>query len=129
MPAHWQGVFVAQSPQIVSFDKPVEPRGSQPDADRLVSGAPQLTAWNHFSDPTQQFFAGVWTATRGSWRIQYSENEFCHLLAGRVALTDGSGQRWEFGAGASFVVPAGFVGTWEVIEDCRKLYAIFEAAV
>ena len=35
--------------------------------------------------------------------------------------------RWEFGAGAAFVVPAGFEGTWEVIEDCTKFYAIFEA--
>jgi uncharacterized cupin superfamily protein len=25
------------------------------------------------------------------------------------------------------VIPAGFVGTWEVIEDCSKIYAIFEA--
>jgi len=24
-------------------------------------------------------------------------------------------------------VPAGFAGTWEVVEDCTKFYAIFEA--
>ena len=30
-------------------------------------------------------------------------------------------------AGDSFVVPSGFGGSWEVLEDCRKLYAIFEA--
>jgi len=24
-------------------------------------------------------------------------------------------------------VPAGFSGTWEVVEDCSKIYAIFEA--
>ena len=29
--------------------------------------------------------------------------------------------------GAGFVVPAGFEGTWEVLEECTKFYAIFEA--
>jgi uncharacterized cupin superfamily protein len=48
------------------------------------------------------------------------------LLEGRVAITSEAGERVELAAGDSFVVPAGFVGTWEVIEDCRKLYAIFE---
>jgi hypothetical protein len=119
---------VVSSPPIVSFRTSVEPQHSRPDAERIVSGEPQMTAWNYYSDSSQQFFAGVWAATRGSWRIGYSESEFCHLLQGRVALTNREGQRWEFGLGDSFVVPAGFVGTWEVIEDCRKVYAIFERA-
>jgi len=122
------GRNVVSSMQIVSFGRDVEPQHSRPDGARIISGEPRLTVWNHFSDASQQFFAGVWAATRGIWRINYSECEFCHLLEGRVALSDPQGQRWEFGVGDSFVVPAGFVGTWEVIEDCRKLYAIFEAA-
>ena len=69
----------------------------------------------------------VWAATRGRWVVRYTEHEFCHLLAGRVVLTSEEGERMEFGRGDSFVVPAGFVGTWEVLEECRKLYAIFEA--
>jgi uncharacterized cupin superfamily protein len=44
-----------------------------------------------------------------------------------VALENLQGERWEFGPGEGFVVPAGFVGTWEVIDDCTKFYAIFEA--
>jgi len=119
---------VPTAPEIVSFRSSVEPQYSSPDAARVVSGTPQLTAWNYYSDASQQFFAGVWSATRGSWHINYTESEFCHLLQGSVVLTSAQGQRWEFAAGDSFVVPAGFIGTWEVIEDCRKLYAIFEAA-
>ena len=42
-------------------------------------------------------------------------------------VQDAAGQRWEFGVGEGFVVPAGFEGTWEVIEDCTKFYALFEA--
>ena len=116
-----------ESPQVVSFRTVVEPQSSRPEADRLISGEPHLTLWNYFTDASQQFFAGIWAATRGSWRVQYSECEFCHLLEGHVALSDQAGRRWEFRAGESFVVPAGFAGIWEVIEDCRKLYAIFES--
>lgn len=95
-------------------------------AERIVSGRPEVSVCNQFEDPTHQFFAGIWTATPGSWRVRYTEYEFCHLLRGRVALTSESGQRWEFSAGESFVVPAGFKGVWEVLEECRKLYAVFE---
>ena len=116
------------TPSIVSFRTPAEPQRSTPDAGKLIAGKPQLTAWNHYADPTNQFFAGVWAATRGAWRVSYSEHEFCHLLAGKVALTSEAGERSEFAAGDSFVIPAGFAGTWEVIEDCRKLYVIFEPA-
>lgn len=116
-------------PRIASFRQNVEPQPANPDESRLLSGNPQLTAWNHYSDPSQQFFAGVWSATRGCWRIQYTEHEFCHLLEGRVVLASASGERWEFSSGDSFVVPAGFTGSWEVLENCRKLYAIFEASV
>jgi len=45
---------------------------------------------------------------------------------GGAALTSQDGERSEFGPGDSFVIPAGYAGTWETIEDCRKLYAIFE---
>lgn len=111
---------------IVSFGEPVQEQRSEPLPARLISGNPEVRLWNHFEDPSQQFFAGVWSATRGSWRISYTENEFCHLLEGRIALVSEAGRRWEFAAGDSFVVPAGFTGIWEVLEDCRKVYAIFE---
>ncbi len=117
---------MAETPVIVSFRDAVDAQHSRPESERLIAGAPQLSAWNHYSDPSGQFFAGVWAATRGCWRITYTEHEFCHLLQGRVRLRATDGRHWEFSAGESFVVPAGFDGTWEVLEDCRKLYAIFE---
>jgi uncharacterized cupin superfamily protein len=114
------------SKPIISFAVAVEPQSSSPDPERTLAGAPKLTVWNHYDEGTGQFFAGVWQATPGCWAVRYSEHEFCHLLAGRVVITSEAGARQEFIAGDSFVVPAGFVGTWEVVEGCRKLYAIFE---
>jgi len=113
---------------IVSFRESVEPQRSVPEAGRLISGSPRVTAWNYYAEESGQFFAGIWEATRGSWRVRYTEHEFCHLLSGRVVITSEQGVRSEFSPGDSFVIPAGFSGVWEVLEDCRKLYAVFERA-
>ena len=112
---------------IVRLDATLEPEVSEPPAERLLAGAPELEVRNYFSDATQQFFAGRWSATRGKWRVRYTENELCVMTAGRVIIESESGERFGFRAGDAFVVPAGFIGTWEVIEDCAKIYAIFEA--
>src|SRR5580704_518768 len=115
------------STSIVRLDGPVDAEVSEPAADRLLKGSPQLQVRNFFADPTQQFFAGRWAATRGKWRVRYSENELCVMTSGRVLIESASGERSSFGPGDAFVVPAGFTGTWEVLEDCSKIYAIFES--
>jgi uncharacterized protein len=114
------------NPQIIDLRVPLAGESSEPAAERLVSGKPRQSVANYLSDPTQQFHCGRWSSTRGKWRIQYTEWEFCCLTEGRVALEDADGRRTEFGPGDGFVVPAGFKGTWEVIEDCTKFYVIFE---
>lgn len=115
------------STSIVRLDSSLEADVSEPPAERLVAGAPELRVQNYYTDGTQQFFAGRWAATRGKWRVRYTENELCVMTAGRVVIESASGERSEFAAGDAFVVPAGFSGTWEVLEDCAKIYAIFES--
>ena len=115
--------------EIVRLDIPLDPETSVPAADRLISGTPELKVWNAYADGTQQFFAGRWSATRGKWRVRYTENELCVMTAGRVVIESDSGERSTFGRGDAFVVPAGFSGSWEVLEDCSKIYAIFESHV
>ncbi len=111
---------------IVVLDGPVQTDISEPAPDRLVAGKPVTRVANYFSDSTQQFFAGRWSASRGKWRVRYTENELCVMTAGRVVIESATGERDTFVPGDVFVVPAGFSGTWEVLEDCSKIYAIFE---
>jgi uncharacterized cupin superfamily protein len=99
----------------------------RPDAEKIVAGDPVQTARNFFSDPTGQFHAGIWDGAPGIVRITYTESEFCHILAGRVILTDEAGDARSFAAGDAFVIPAGFTGLWETVEPVRKFYVIFEA--
>ena len=112
---------------IVRLDGHLDAEVSEPPSDRLLAGHPQLEVRNFFTDSSQQFFAGRWSATRGKWRVRYTENELCVMTAGRVVIESASGERHVFGPGDAFVVPAGFSGTWEVLEDCAKIYAIFES--
>ena len=121
-------VVTPSGPGIIDFSTATAVEEvSAPSPDRLIAGHPVQSVRNLFTDSTGQFFAGTWSSTPGLWRIRYTESEFCHLLAGTVRLTDAQGTSWLFAAGASFVVPAGFTGTWEVLEPARKLYAIFES--
>jgi uncharacterized protein len=115
------------SSAIVRLDGRVSPEVSEPPADRLLAGTPELQLRNFFTDTSQQFFAGRWSATRGKWRVHYTENELCVMTAGKVIIESSGGERHTFAAGDAFVIPAGFTGSWEVVEDCAKIYAIFEA--
>ena len=125
-PLRFRAIFAAMNASIVRLDSPLEPDVSVPAADRILAGLPEHRVWNYFTDATQTFFAGRWSGTRGKWRVRYTENELCVMTAGRVVITSDAGVAGTFGPGDAFVIPAGFVGTWEVLEDCEKVYAIFE---
>ena len=96
------------------------------EAARLLTGSPQQIVANAYSDPGNAFHCGVWEADVGSWRVTYTEHEFCHVLAGRIRLRGDDGSDVTVQTGDSFVIPAGFAGVWEVLEPARKLYAIYE---
>lgn len=116
-------------PEIVSFDTATpELSLSKPAPERLIEGSPEQRTSNFFSDSTGQFFAGTWESTPGKWRVKYAENEFCHIVRGEVHIEDHRGEGRTYKAGDSFVVPAGFSGTWHVRVPTLKLYVIFESA-
>ena len=114
--------------ELIVLDGSVTDDVSDVAADRLLGGKPVTRVANYFSDSTQQFHCGRWSATRGKWRVAYTENELCVMTAGKVVIESTSGERNTFASGAVFIVPAGFAGTWEVLEDCSKIYAIFAAS-
>ncbi len=114
-------------PRLLKTDAPVAPEEYFLPPEKLIEGNPKQTVWMHFTDPTQQFFVGLWRSEPGKWRIAYTEQEFCLMLEGRSVITDAAGQAVTVTAGESFVVPRGFVGTWEVLETTTKRFVIHEA--
>ena len=104
-----------------------------PEPSRLRSGNPRFLTRNHYTDASGQFFGGEWSAGPGAREVRYAEHEeeFCLLLEGEVVLTDADGQVTdadgqvtELKAGDAFVIPGGYVGTWDNRSAVRKLYAI-----
>jgi len=82
---------------------------------------------NHYTDPSEQFFSGIWQSSIGAKTVNYSEDEVCVILEGRVRITDLNGNAKEFGVGSTFALPAGFKGTWETLEPVKKIYVIWQA--
>ena len=95
-------------------------------AEKLISGNPKQTIWPHYTDATQKFGTGIWQSEVGKWEINYTEEEFCQMLEGVSVITDAAGSAVTVSAGENFVIPSGFVGTWEVIEKTKKIYVIYE---
>jgi uncharacterized cupin superfamily protein len=96
-------------------------------AEKLLQGNPRQTAWVHYTDPSGRFTAGLWHSERGCWKIHYTEEEYCQVLEGLSVITDQAGTAVTVRAGEEFVIPAGFSGTWEVVEPTRKRFVIYEA--
>ncbi|MDE2219067.1 MAG: cupin domain-containing protein [Gammaproteobacteria bacterium] len=99
---------------------------SAPSPANVLAGDPRQQVWNVLSSGDGRFHVGEWASGVGAWRVNYTEYELCHLLAGAVRLTDEHGAAHIYRAGDTFVIPGGFRGTWEVLEPCRKIYAIYE---
>ncbi len=95
-------------------------------AEKLLVGNPRQTVWLEYTDPTKVFHVGTWASEPGKWKVNYTEEEECHILEG-VSLIEGQdGSALTVRAGDRFVIPSGFVGTWQVVETTRKTFVIYE---
>jgi uncharacterized cupin superfamily protein len=95
-------------------------------AEKCIKGQPLQRTWHHFTSSDEKFFVGLWEAEPGCWKISYTENEFCQILAGRSILRDADGNEHALRAGDNFTIPCGFEGEWEVLETTKKIYVIYE---
>lgn len=116
------------APAVKKLDIDVEPQHYHLAPDKLVAGNPKQTVWMDYTDPSGRFLVGLWRSEPGTWRIAYTEEEYCHMLEGRSIVTDEAGHAVTVSAGESFVVPRGFVGTWQVVQTTTKRFVIYEPA-
>jgi uncharacterized cupin superfamily protein len=102
------------------------PRGEpgEPAPEKRVRGEPKTLTYNHFEGEEGRLYCGIWESTAGTVKINYTEWEFCHLIAGEAILTSTEGERWTFKEGSAFIIPPGFEGTWETVRPVRKHYVI-----
>ncbi len=113
--------------QALSFQDPLPAAETyRPKPERILAGDPVQSAVNVFASADGRFNSGVWTAEPGKWRVVFTESEFCHLVEGVIVVTSDDGVAQTFRAGDAFVSPAGFAGTWEIVERAKKFYAFYE---
>ena len=74
----------------------------------------------------EEIVVEVWEAETAKLSIEdpFPYDEFVLVLSGKLILTDSGGNRTEYVAGDSLVVPKGFTGIWEMIGDYRELVVI-----
>lgn len=94
--------------------------------EKLIHGEPVQSFADIYSDPGKVFHVGIWEGAPARWRVKYTEHEFCYIVSGSLRITDTQGVSIYAGRGDSFVIPAGFVGIWEILERTRKIYVVYE---
>jgi uncharacterized protein len=101
----------------------IEPVEEVPSSGSVISGKPQFTSWN-VDEASGGLSSGIWEATPGKWHFANEHWEYCRILHGVSIVSEDGGEAHTVRAGDSFVLRAGFKGTWEVIETTRKDYVI-----
>ena len=82
------------------------------------------------------FFTGeeivveVWEAGPAKLSIKepFPYDEYIFIQSGKLILTDSAGNKTEYLAGDSLVLPRGFTGSWEMLGNYRELVVIEKKA-
>ncbi len=115
------------TPAITKFDPPsTPPEIDHPREERREIGAPERRTWVLYESAPAGLVAGIWECEVGRWRIQMdpTEHEYMVVLQGRARLHALDGTFTEVGPGEAIVIPAGFAGSFEVLERLRKHFVI-----
>lgn len=115
---------VSSPAHVIAIDTAAAPREIRVDDPSLVDTPYSARSWWCFESGDGRAMSGLWEAGPHLERCHCDYDEMCHILEGHVRLTDASGQTRTFGPGESFVVAAGFQGTWENLGFVRKVFFI-----
>lgn len=83
--------------------------------------------WKAAQGKSSGYVIGWWEGKVGATDFPASTSTEVFLMTeGRIALTDVEGNRKEMQAGEAYLLPPGFAGHWETLEDAKKLYILLE---
>lgn len=68
---------------------------------------------------------GVWECTPGRFTAdRRTSSEICHIISGRVEMRHEDGTIQLMGPGDCLILPMGWMGEWNILEQTRKLYIV-----
>ncbi|MBL0151042.1 MAG: DUF861 domain-containing protein [Ideonella sp.] len=104
------------------------PESDHPQPGRRIEGNPRRDTWNRIDTDlgASRLYCGVWRCEPGHWRIEMGprEHELFTVLTGRCRVHREDGSCEAAGPGEAIFIPAGFRGSFEVLETVTKTYAI-----
>jgi uncharacterized protein len=121
------GAVGDRRPGIVRIpaDTPLTERGAYPPELRVgdFDGAYKLaTVFKSALYPANK--VAFWESEPGILKA-YPMDEFIYVLEGHLVTTDSDGTQREFKAGDAFILPKGWVGTWDMKTHFKKLLVNF----
>ncbi len=114
---------------VIHFSDPApDPVEDRPALSRAVGTPPRRLTFERYASGDGEISMGDWECEPGAWRIAFHEgrHEFFQVMSGRLRIVDAAGNGREFGPGDAGIIPAGFIGTFEVLERVRKRYAMID---
>ncbi|KIC09225.1 hypothetical protein RA19_16050 [Leisingera sp. ANG-M1] len=89
-----------------------------------VEGAPECAGSFDLGSPDDPVFGGLYSVTKGKYRVTYGFHEHATLLDGEVALTnEATGDTVVYGPGDSWIIAKGTPVLWDIRSDvARKSY-------
>lgn len=92
----------------------------------ILSGSADELGDVHFE--SKDVVIGTWQSTPYAEMLSYPDGvEYSVILSGKVAITNPDGSVETFGAGESYILPAGTEVRFEVLETMRKVYVLYTA--
>lgn len=116
-------------PTITRIQQPdAAPAVDTPREARREAGCPERHTWTLYESAPDGVSVGIWACEPGRWRIEFGahQHEYFTVLEGRVRLHHAEGGFTEIGPGEAAVIPAGFHGSFEVLERVRKHFVVVE---
>jgi len=116
-------------PALIAFaDSAPAAVEDRPAPERAIGTPPRRLTAERYAAEDGAVSIGDWACEPGAWRIRFhsGRHEFFHVLEGRIRITDEQGVAREFGPGEACVIPAGFVGVFEVLEAVKKRYVMID---
>jgi uncharacterized cupin superfamily protein len=122
----------ANAPEIVRIESnaALTGRGKYPP-DMVSSGQKSFdgsfkTAAGYVS-ADRKFTVSLWQSGPGILKTSgYPHDEYCLVVSGDLVITNESGSQREFHPGDTFVIPKGWVGTWDMKTRFKKQFVAFE---
>ena len=95
-------------------------------AEAILSGFASELGAIHTERSDGALVIGTWQSTPYAEMLSYpGGTEYSVILSGKVAITNPDGSVETFGAGESYILPAGTEVRFEVLETMRKVYVLF----